>query len=390
MPGDCGQEGRTKAVDDPRLEAMLAVSRAVAGGGPLGATLDRIAEQVAALAAARAVSILELAGERFRIVGNHGLSESYCRRLNDWPMPLAPGRGPAGLAVRTGRPVLVEDVVGSAVLENYQELARSEGYRSIASFPLAAEDEILGTLTIYRTAPGPWAPEEVELLAFFAEHAATAVRTAQLLSEQRRQVAALERVVRRLREQAHEHANRLHAIGGMLGLGEPDAALAFVRDLTDAHLSDHATFAGQRSDHLLSGLLWVETVLARQRSIALELDGVDGLKRLPLTGAQAVTIVGNLLDNAFDAVGEMPEERRHVQVSVRAHEDRVHIRVRDWGPGLKPGQAPFDHGYSTKAEHPGVGLGLVLEAVQAARGRISVEHHGDGVAFVVTLPLSES
>ena len=389
VDGDCGQNGRTEAADDPRLDAMLAVARIVADGGPLDATLDGIARQVTRLVPARAVSILELAGERFRIVGSHGLSPGYRRLLDDWPMPLAPGHGPAGHAVRRRHPVLVEEVQGSPIFEGYQELAAGEGYRSAASFPLTAATAVLGTLTIYRTVPGAWGADDVALLASMAEHAATAVRTAQLIAEQRRHVSTLQRLVGRLREQTHEHANRLHAIGGLLALGEGDEALALVQELSEAHLVDRSTFEGeQRSGHPLMGLLWVETVLARQRSVVLELSDIEGLDRLPLTTVQMVTIVGNLLDNAFDAVGEMAPERRRVQVSIRAAGDRVRIRVRDWGPGLPHDSDPFAAEHSTKAAHAGLGLSLVAEAVQAARGRIAVEHYRDGVGFLVTLPLS--
>jgi GAF domain-containing protein len=336
---------------------------------------------------AEGASILELAGDRLRIVGSHGLSPGYRKRLDNWPMPLAPGRGPAGLAVRSRAPILSTDATSDPRFTEYAELIRTEGYTALASMPLITGETVLGTLTLYRREPGEWSDDEVRLLAFFADHAATAVRTAQLIAEQKRQVSALERLVLRLREQTHEHANRLHAIGGLLAMGDTDEALEFVRDLTETHISDREVFERQPSGNALAGLLWVEMILARQRSIELQLDVLDDLDCLPLTDAQALTIVGNLLDNAFDAVADADADpdRRRVQLTISETQGEMQIRVRDWGPGMPGAEDLFAPGYSTKSDHTGVGLTLVRDAAHAARGRISIEHHAVGVAVVVTL-----
>ena len=258
-----------------------------------------------------------------------------------------------------GRRLLFEEVEGSSEFEGYQELAAGGGYRSAAAFPLLAAGAVFGTLTIYRSAPGAWSDADVQMLASIAEHAATVMRTAQLIAEQRRHVTTLQRLVDSLQAQTHEHANRLHAIGGLLWLGDTAEALDLVQELSEAHLADAATFEGNRSGHPLLGLLWVETILARQRSIKVELVDLDGLDRLPLTSTQAVTIVGNLLDNAVDAVAEMPSERRRVAVSISADAEKARIRIRDWGPGLPDRTRSFTFGHSTKQDHSGrSGAGL--------------------------------
>lgn len=367
---------------------MVTVSRAVAGGGQLSDVLDVIAREASLLMGAQGASILQLAGDRLRIVGSYGLSLGYSERLDNWPMPLAPGRGPSGLALRTRAPILIEDITNDPRFGAYAELVQGEGYRALASTPLISGEHVLGTLTLYRRAAGRWTDEEVRLVTFFADHAATAIRTAQLIAEQQRQVAALERVVIRLREQTHEHANRIHAIGGLLAMGDMDEALAFIGDLTAAHISDREVFERQPSGNALAGLLSLEAILARQRSIELELDVIDDLGRLPLTDAQALTIVGNLLDNAFDAVADEDPERRRVQLSITESDGSFRIRVRDWGPGMETPNNLFNSRYSTKPDHSGIGLILVRDAVQAGRGRISIEHPAVGVAVVVTLSAS--
>ena len=174
----------------------------------------------------------------------------------------------------------------------------------MVSVPLPAGAEIIGSLNVYRPHPGPWPERELELLRFFGEHAASAIRTAQTIERQTRQVDALARLVRGLREQTHEHANHLHAVRGLLALGAPDEALRFVEDLETAHHVAYGSISSAIGQQVIAGLLLAERTVAQQRGIALDIDDASRLERLParLTDADAVTIIGNLLENAFDAV----------------------------------------------------------------------------------------
>ena len=243
-----------------------------------------------------------------------------------------------------------------------------------------------GTLNVYRPEAGPWAPEELSLLAFFGEQASSAIRTASLIEHQARQVDALARLVRGLREQTHEHANHLHAIRGLLALGEPEDALRFVERLETAHHVAYGSISGAIEHHVVAGLLLAETAVAQQRGIVLEVDEASRLAQLParLTDADAVTIVGNLLENAFDAVGRLPAERRRVRLTVLDDGAELLIRVTDRGPGVP--EHALDRGVSTKDGHAGVGLALVQEAAAAAGGALTVATTAQGSTFTVRLP----
>ena len=270
----------------------------------------------------------------------------------------------------------------------WRDIAREECYRAIVSLPLVPAGTVVGTLNLYRTEPGDWPDDQVQLLRFFAEHAASAVHTAKLLDERAKQVIALRRLVRALREQTHEHANRLHAVSGLLALGEVEEAREFLQVLTTTHTAVREALDTHIQLPTLAGLVLAETVVAAQREITLAIDESSYLRHLPasLTDTQAVTIVGNLLDNAFDAVGNMPPERRQVRLLIAGHDGRTVIEVSDRGEGLPSRDvALFDRGVSTKAGHEGLGLALVREAVTAAMGTIEVQRDAEGSTFRVTI-----
>jgi sensor histidine kinase regulating citrate/malate metabolism len=97
---------------------------------------------------------------------------------------------------------------------------------------------------------------------------------------------------------------------------------------------------------------------------------------MPVEQRDAVTILGNLIDNAIDAVSEAAT--RVVEVEVTASSDCLRARVSDSGPGVTPAfvDKVFERGWSTKASDGpvgrGLGLALVVQAVRSHGGRIEV------------------
>jgi signal transduction histidine kinase len=377
----------------PEVRAMLTVSRAVLRGGPLSTILDEIATEATRVvpgADRSSIILIEGSEHRFRLAGSHGLSERYTRLLSTGEAKLRPGEGPSGLAYASGAPVVISDLDSDPQIASWawRDIAREEGYRAIVSMPLMPGRTVVGTLNLYRTEPGAWPDEQVALLRFFAEHAASAVRTAQLLDERSKQVVALRRLVRALREQTHEHANRLHAISGLLALDEVDEAKEFLHVLESTHAAVREALDTRIQVPTLAGLVLAETVVAAQRGITLAIDETSRLRRLPpmLSDTQAVTILGNLLDNAFDAVANIAPERRQVRLRIDDSGGRTVIEVTDRGEGLPPGElALFERGVSTKEGHRGLGLALVREAVTAAMGTVEVRRRSEGTTFLVTV-----
>jgi len=106
-----------------------------------------------------------------------------------------------------------------------------------------------------------------------------------------------------------------------------------------------------------------------------------------------ITVVGNLIDNALDAVATSPNGgARWVEVSIQKVEGNLVIRVHDSGPGVGRDELEqiFSEGYTTKVGGPGSrrGLGLALVKQVAARrgGGVTVVNQG-GAMFTVRLPL---
>ncbi|GAB3058988.1 sensor histidine kinase [Sediminivirga luteola] len=230
-----------------------------------------------------------------------------------------------------------------------------------------------------------------------------------------------------LRSQAHEYANRLHMIVSLIETGRTAEALEFASgELEDVARPSRAGLGG--FDHpVLSALLLTKMAQAHERGSRLEVR-TEGLAEQPEgDDRDLVTVLGNLIDNALEAVGaiDLPAERKLVRVSISGSSVRGWtLEVADDGPGIPEDLLDdiFTRGWSTKhadagpaswdrvteaagegaGEDPaegerrplgrGVGLALVVQAVRRLGGAIDVrgagEEPGDlaGAAFTVWIP----
>ncbi|HEY3306085.1 MAG TPA: GAF domain-containing protein [Candidatus Binatia bacterium] len=103
-------------------------------------------------------------------------------RWDDSPL----GQGPAGRAIRTGRPVVM-DVATDPGFEPWRKPALDHGYREVAAFPLMRGATPFGHLILYSSQNGFFTSERVELLQTYANIATGALESARLFEETKRQ-----------------------------------------------------------------------------------------------------------------------------------------------------------------------------------------------------------
>lgn len=204
-----------------------------------------------------------------------------------------------------------------------------------------------------------------------------------------REIRAIDGLSQALRAQEHEYANRLHVIAGLVELGEYEQADRYLAQISHTPSSVDDDLRSRISPAELVALLTAKTAVAAERGIELVVTQDSQLLDPQVPAEVLLTIVGNLVDNALDAVGDLPGERR-VSVRIVQSGDLV-IEVRDSGPGI-----PEEHihdvlldGYSTKTstngKRRGLGLALISRMVRRLGGSIMV-HPGPGGLFEVTLP----
>jgi sensor histidine kinase regulating citrate/malate metabolism len=223
-----------------------------------------------------------------------------------------------------------------------------------------------------------------------------AVATFRDMSEMRELAAELtgvKQLAEALRAQAHEFMNRLHTISGLLQLGRHDEAVNYISTVTRTH-EEFIGFVTRRiHEPTLAGLLLGKISAAHERGINLSLDPDSHVpaRDSRLDRVDLVTVVGNLLENAFDAVALLGEERRNVWLSMYADDREMTVEVEDAGVGIREDYLGhlFDRGFTTKPGNKGIGLCLLMHEVQRAGGTVDVDsQEGVGTRFSVRFPLN--
>ncbi|HEY9766259.1 MAG TPA: GAF domain-containing protein, partial [Chroococcales cyanobacterium] len=70
------------------------------------------------------------------------------------------GRGPVGTAIRSGKPVVVNDILTEPTFGPWREDALAHGYRSMIALPLASKEQAFGALNVYATEVDAFCPEK--------------------------------------------------------------------------------------------------------------------------------------------------------------------------------------------------------------------------------------
>lgn len=204
-----------------------------------------------------------------------------------------------------------------------------------------------------------------------------------------RDLRSMEGLIQALRAQEHEYANRLHVVSGLLELGDVDQARTFISGVADTSRSLGEGLRARIEPPELAALILAKVTIAAEQDVHLTITD-DSRLRQPFLGAQELlTIVGNLLDNAIDAVVGRPEPR---EVTLQLDDSSgIFVSVTDSGPGV-PAEAVDDvvrDGYTTKQARPGmrrgIGLALVARIVRRAGGTMDV-FAGPGGRFEVWVP----
>jgi len=171
-----------------------------------------------------------------------------------------------------------------------------------------------------------------------------------------------------LRAQAHEFANRMHVISGLVELGHTAQAVDFISRSGHGGSIVSGSIAPGITDPDVASLLMAKSTITAEKGISLQVEQNSVLA--PDGTTDSVTVLGNLIDNAIEAVGADGS----VQVRIQSSAGHVDYVVADDGPGVGEAdeQRIFEPGLSTKAIEGSATRGFGLALVN----RVAVRRHG--------------
>ncbi|QJD87640.1 sensor histidine kinase [Cohnella herbarum] len=195
-----------------------------------------------------------------------------------------------------------------------------------------------------------------------------------------------------IRGQRHDFLNHVQVIHTMVQMGRTEQLKTYVADLVKE--TQDVSEIVQHCSPALAAFVQAKITVAVGKGISFtyELPGNWEAEDTTIKMIDIIKIMGNLVDNAFDETGLLPQNERHVHASILISDDKtIQIQVTNSGRTILPEEKEriFVPGYTTKGEgHSGLGLAIVLERVKHYRGKLDV-HSDESIKtteFRISLP----
>ncbi|MEH4297768.1 sensor histidine kinase [Enterobacter ludwigii] len=208
------------------------------------------------------------------------------------------------------------------------------------------------------------------------------------------QLSQVQQYADNLRAVQHEHRNLISTIAGLLFLKRYENALELIQQQSESHQKVIDFIARNFQDNHLAGLLTGKYYRAKELGLELVFDPACFVDRLPppLSHNEWISIVGNLLDNAYNASLCQTQGSKQIECLINSDGHELIIEIADQGCGIDEALRDriFERGVTSSAskEH-GIGLWLVRSYVEQAGGSIVVENNIPfGTIFTLYIPLN--
>ncbi len=199
-------------------------------------------------------------------------------------------------------------------------------------------------------------------------------------------ITQLDKLIKTIRKQRHDYNHHLQAVYGLLEVGSFNEARDYVEQMF-LEITNPAEVV-KTDNPGISAMLFAKAGQAEARGVPFSIQVDCSLQGLSLSTMEANSLLGNLLDNAIDAVVAYAGERRLVRLEISREPGEYVFTVANTGDPIpaETRDRMYEPHYSTKENNRGLGLTIVKEIVDKYSGRVTMEHTGDETIFSVYIP----
>lgn len=184
----------------------------------------------------------------------------------------------------------------------------------------------------------------------------------------------LENLNQSMRKQRHDFKNHLQVVYSLTEMGAFEEAMDYTRRIYD-DIQSLGCLLKTRVP-AVNALLSAKSSDCAERGIQLEVDIQSAWEEMYIPGWELCRIIGNLVDNAIDALEEQrPSSAPRICVTVSENVNCFLLKIENNGPEI-----PLEHrrdiflpGFTTKSSGHGNGLSIVRELVDQYAGTLELQ-----------------
>src|SRR5574341_191923 len=384
------------------VSALRQTAAALTSTLDLGEVLERILKSLARVVPHDAADLILLENGEVRIVKTRGNAPEAQDNVLRLHLPID---RPSNIRTMllTGQPLIIEDVHQDP---DWIFAAGTEWMHAYVGAPIRLEGEAIGFLSLASATPGFFTQTHAQSLQALAEHAAIALRNANLYEALRRQTEELEARNAELDAFGHTVAHDLRSpLAIIVGY------LAVLAEMEGECLTKHGRALlgeAQQSANKMDQIIQTLLLLARLHSVEETIAPVDmrpvteaalarcrqdiaarGIK--VITGDNLPQVLGygpwleevltNLIQNAVKYMGWSNPDPR-IAIQARAEDGAIRYEVQDNGMGIAQKDQEhlferFTRFHEAHASGSGLGLSIVHRIITRLGGQLGVESEQD-------------
>ena len=188
-------------------------------------------------------------------------------------------------------------------------------------------------------------------------------------------IDAMEKLNNTLRAQRHDFLNHLQVVYSLMEMEEYGEANSYIEKVYGRITAVSRVL--KTASAPINALLQVKLAACEKAGVQVTLNITSTWKELPISGWEMCKVLSNLIDNAIDAMADLPNGKKHLTITLTEN-------LKEIAPDDQ--QRIFEPGVTTKSDGHGMGLFIVRETLRHYGGDIQVTSDAQETVFSGTVP----